>query len=216
MTLGSRAWYDFVRGLVKVTFFGSIGGLKTIHGERVPKDGPLIVAPNHLSVLDPPAIACAIQRRLNFMAKEELFRGIFGRLIASVGAFPVRRGEGDSEAIRRAMAMLESGRAVLIFPEGTRGDGESLLPLNRGVALMAKRTGAKVLPMGIVGTQRLLPKGSKKLKRGRITVVVGKPFTYEEATRDASGDPRIAFTHRLATDIVDLCREAGLDLRMPD
>src|SRR5436190_18063312 len=157
------AWYAFVLRLVRNGFFRLVtGGLRSIGEENIPKTGAVIFAPNHVSNLDPPAIACGTNKRqLAFMAKEELFKGPFGKLIASVGAFPVRRGEGDTEAIRKTIALLEEGRAVLVFPEGTRGDGKQLGPINRGVAMLAKRTNATVLPIGVVGTHVVAPKGGK-------------------------------------------------------
>ena len=149
------------------------------------------------------------------MAKEELFRHkLFGRFIGSVGAFPVKRGEGDTEAIRVAIAALQSGEAMLIFPEGQRGDGEHLQPINRGVAMLAKRTGAKIVPAGVVGTHIAWPRGSK-LKRHRITVAYGKPFTYEECAKGANErENRELFAAELQNRIAKLCEENGLKLKI--
>lgn len=147
------------------------------------------------------------------MAKEELFRGILGGLINSLGAFPVKRGEGDTESIRRAMSLLESGEAVLIFPEGTRGDGKHLQPLNKGVAMMAKRTGALVMPVAVVGTHIAWPKGQKKIKRNKITVAYGQPRSYAELATDETGkESREQFSKRLAEEIIAVCLSNGLPL----
>jgi 1-acyl-sn-glycerol-3-phosphate acyltransferase len=211
----ANAWYWFVRATVKWLFFKGSGGLRVSGKRNVPREGPLIVAPNHVSHLDPPVTACTLPRKLTFMAKEELFNNkLFGGLIGSLGAFPIRRGEGDTEAIRNAMMLLEKGHAVLVFPEGTRGDGAALLPLNRGVAMLAKRTGAKVLPVGIVGTHKKWPKGRSKPKWGRIHVLFGEPFTYEQmATSDSEKVNRETFTAELERRLLNLCREGGYDLR---
>jgi 1-acyl-sn-glycerol-3-phosphate acyltransferase len=189
--------------------FEALGGLRVVGAERVPLEGPLVVAPNHVSLLDPPIVGCASPRALCFMAKEELFRvPILGPLIRSLDAFPVRRGEGDTEAIRRAVGLLKAGHAVLVFPEGTRGDGEELLPISPGVAMLAKRTEAVVLPVGIVGTHVVWPKSRRGLRRARMTVVFGEPFRFS----DIPGG-RDAFAGELAARIAAACREGGLAVK---
>ncbi len=210
-------WYVFCRWLTKVFFIGPRGGLRSVGAENVPLSGALIVAPVHLSHLDPPAVACGTKRPLRFMAKEELFKvKVLGPLIRSLGAFPVKRGEGDTESIRYAMSCLEKGEAVLIFPEGTRGDGDTLLPINRGIAMIAKRTGAKVMPVGIVGTNVILPKGGAKKGKHLVTIVYGKPFTYDEACTGASEkENREIFAARLASEMVSLSQSAGSKLSLP-
>jgi len=207
-------WYHFILNLARIAFF-FLGGLKSVGGKNVPRKGPTIIAPYHVSHLEPPAVACATNRPLRFMAKEELFRNkLFGKFIASLGAFPVKRGEGDTEAIRLAIAALQNGEAVLIFPEGQRGDGEHLQPVNRGVAMLAKRTGAKVVPVGIVGTHIAWPRGSK-LKRHRITVAYGEPFTYDECAKGANErENRELFALELQNRIARLCEENGLSLKI--
>lgn len=212
MAKHNDGWYRFVNWLVRTVFFGAIkGGLESIDRPNVPKEGAVIIAPIHLSHLDPPATACAMpHRRLRFMAKEELFKGIFGKIIASLGAFPVHRGEGDTEAIRKSIAMLEAGEALLVHPEGTRGDAVHMLPINKGVAMLAKRTGAPVVPVGIVGSHIAMPRG-KKGRRHRIKVIFGKPFTYAEVAQGANDkEAKDAFTKVLAERIRALCNEHGL------
>ncbi len=158
-----------------------------------------------------------MKRQLTFMAKEELFRGFFGKLIRSLNAFPVRRGETDTQSIRKSIEFLNDGRALLIFPEGTRGEGKHLLPINRGVAMLAKRTGVPVVPVGIVGSHIILPKGQKKIKRHCLTLVYGEPFTYASVAVHASEkENREAFSQELARRIVALCASEGLTLGMPE
>jgi 1-acyl-sn-glycerol-3-phosphate acyltransferase len=211
----TTAWYWFVRNLVRYGLFKASGGLTTKGKSNVPRQGPLILAPNHVSHLDPPVIACTLPRKVTFMAKEELFRNkLFGGLIRSLQAFPVKRGEGDTEAIRKAIQFVEDGRALLIFPEGTRGDGVTMLPVNRGVVMLAKRTGAPVLPIGIVGTHKKWPKGSSKPKWGRVVVSYGKPFTYQEvATSPDEKVNREIFAHELSRRILELCNAEGMGLK---
>lgn len=218
MAKHNDGWYRFVNWLVRTVYFGAItGGLQSVGSENVPKTGAVIVAPVHVSHLDPPATGCAMpHRRLRFMAKEELFKGIFGKIIASLGAFPVHRGDGDTEAIRKSIAMLEDNEALLVHPEGTRGDGVKMNPINKGVAMLAKRTGAPVVPVGIVGSHIVMPRG-KKGKRHRIKVVFGKPFTYAEVAKGANEkEAREAFSIELAERIRRLCNENGWDLQPAD
>lgn len=209
-------WYAFVRWLVKTFYFGTHGGIRSVGLQNVPQKGPLLVAPVHISHLDPPAVACGMARRLRFMAKEELFQHpIFGRLIASLGAFQVKRGETDTESIRRAIALLEEGEAILIFPEGSRGDGETIQEMSRGVAMLAKRTKAPVMPVGIVGTNAVMPKGKFKGKKHMVTLVYGLPFLYEDvATSAVERQNRELFSEELQRRIVELCAANGMPLRI--
>jgi len=209
------AWYDFVRWLVRNTFFRWTGGLKGTGRENVPKEGAVIIAPYHVSNLDPPAVACTCPRRLNFMAKEELFKvPILGPIIRSLDAFPLKRGEGDMEAIRHAIAQLQAGKTIIIFPEGSRGDGISIQPMTKGATMLARKTNAMVVPVGIVGTHKILPKGQSKPKRGnKVTVAYGKPFSYAEIEQQYGKAAKEAFGHELQKRILELCRDHGLPLK---
>jgi 1-acyl-sn-glycerol-3-phosphate acyltransferase len=147
--------------------------LRVVGCELVPREGPLIVAANHVSYFDPPALGCVLPRELNFMAKKELFDiPLFGSLIRRYNAFPVDRGRGDVGAIKRTVEVLKAGNAVLIFPEGTRnrdiGRNQSR-SAESGVALLASLSGARVLPAYIEGTRRLRLFSS-------IKVIFGEPF----------------------------------------
>lgn len=209
----NRFWYRFARGLVRRVVLPLLGGLRVVGSERVPMSGPLLVAPIHLSHIDPPLVACASPRIVRFMAKEELFRPVLlGPLIGSLGAFPVRRGEGDTGAIRTAVEVLRSGEALLVFPEGTRGDGRTLGEVQPGIAMLAKRSGATVLPVGLCGTERVLPRGASRPRRARMTVVFGEPFRLEDLADDER-EARRLFAEEIARRVVAASREAGLDVR---
>jgi len=208
-------WYALVRWVIKNLYFGTHGGFRSVNQENLPLTGGVLVAPNHLSHMDPPAVACGTKRQLIFMAKEELFHvKAFGALISSIGAYPVKRGESDTESIRKTISLLEEGAAVLIFPEGTRGDGETMLDLNRGVAMLAKRTNAPVVPVGIVGTNVVMPKGKKSGGKAEVIVAYGKPFRYSDvATASTEKENRELFTQALQQSILTLCAENGLALK---
>jgi 1-acyl-sn-glycerol-3-phosphate acyltransferase len=212
-------WFAFCRWLVKVLIFKRTGRLITKGENNIPKTGAAIVAPVHVSHLDPPAVACACHRQMRFMAKEELFKNKFASwLISSLGAYKVRRGESDSESIRISIQMLSQGEALVVFPEGTRGDGKELQELSRGVAMLAKKTNAPVLPVGIVGTHTKLPASASKIGRGDVTVIYGTPFTYAEVAKGSNEkENRELFSQYLADRILELCNSEGMGLKgLPD
>lgn len=189
------------------------GGVSILGTKNVPMDGPLLVAPLHVSNLDPPLVGCTCPRPLRFMAKKELFAFPLGLLIRSLGAFPLDRESGDTAAIRLAISELKSGRAVLVFPEGTRGDGQTMGKIQGGISMLAKRSGAQVLPVGLAGTHHVWPKGQKWLKRAKMTVVFGEPFTYADIEASTEGDPRQAFAEELTTRIQQATVAGGLPIK---
>lgn len=123
--------------------------------ENIPQAGGVIIAANHLSLWDPPLLATFVPRPVHFMAKEELFSipGL-GWIIRRLNAFPVRRGAADRTAIRTAIAILEGGACLGLFPEGTRSKDGSLGPAEQGVALIAAKAGAIIVPAAIIGTNK--------------------------------------------------------------
>lgn len=206
-------WYRFVSWLMRVGYLGLMGGVR-VHGmENVPMSGAVIIAPVHVSFLDPPVLGGVCPRSLRFMAKEELFKGPLGALIRSLGAFPVKRGATDTAAVRLAIEELGKGRALIMFPEGQRGDAVTMQPIQSGMAMLAKKTGAQVVPVGLGGTNIMWPRGSKKIRRARITVVFGRPFTYADIKAGDDKEARRLFAERLGSDILRLTNEAGLPLK---
>jgi 1-acyl-sn-glycerol-3-phosphate acyltransferase len=154
--------------------------------DRVPRQGPLIVAANHINAIDPPLLSASIPRRIVFMAKEELFDSWFESIIVrGFGAFPVSKGRVDREAIKRASLVLSQSLALGMFPEGTRSFSRAQLqPAFRGAALLALRSRAPILPVGISGTERI--RGLKWLfTRPRLMVQIGEPFM----APDVDGEP---------------------------
>ena len=138
--------------------------------ENIPTDTTVIYACNHRSNADPPLLGCGARGRFAFMAKEELFRNkLFAWLIRSLGAFPVARGKGDTGVIDTAVERLDSGRSLMIFPEGTRSKDGKVGRGHTGAALIAARSGKHIIPVGIVF--------EGKLKfRTHITVKYGTPI----------------------------------------
>ncbi|NLX76981.1 MAG: 1-acyl-sn-glycerol-3-phosphate acyltransferase [Clostridiaceae bacterium] len=137
--------------------------------DNVPNEGPLLVCCNHISLLDMFLFACRMKRRVYFMAKKELFRiPVINIIIKALGAFPVNRGHGDLNAVKTTLHLLSEGKAVGIFPEGTRRNkARGKVRPKSGAVLFAVESGAPILPVGIFGNYRLF---------SRIKVVYGKPY----------------------------------------
>ena len=139
-----------LRMMFRFVFHWRIIGL-----ENIPPGGA-VLAPNHQSFWDIPLIALAVPRRVHFMAKEELFHvPVFGAIIRSLLAFPVKRGMPDRAAIRHAIGLLQSGELVVIFPEGTRTKTGELGKAEAGISLIVSKADTPVVPVGIVGTFRI-------------------------------------------------------------
>jgi 1-acyl-sn-glycerol-3-phosphate acyltransferase len=137
--------------------------------EQVPGEGPAILAPNHKNFLDPFFIGIVTPRPVRYMAKIELFRGVLGWLLLRLGAFPVRRGGADAEAIQTARTILSAGGVVVLFPEGTRIEApDALGSPHHGAGRLALETGAPVVPVAIVGTSHLWRGALPRAKRVQI------------------------------------------------
>jgi 1-acyl-sn-glycerol-3-phosphate acyltransferase len=166
-------WYEFWK-----RFFYLIARLAfrlKIEGrDHEPGTGPLIVAGNHASLLDPPLVGMCLRRQGAYMAKDELFSvPLLGAWLRSIGSFPVRRGTADRQAIRRSLELLQRGGVLVIFPEGTRSTDGRLRDPEPGAAMLALRTGVRVLPAAVVNSHRILPKGARWPRFEQVTVRFG-------------------------------------------
>jgi cytidylate kinase len=147
---------------------------------HVPATGPVLLVSNHSSVLDPPFVGGVAPRQLTFLAKAELFSlPGFGRLIYGLNARPVRREGADAAALRAALRVLEQGGALLVFPEGTRGEEGTLRPLKPGAALLAVLSGAPVVPVYVRGSGRAWPRGRWLPRPAKVVVTFGPPLRFE-------------------------------------
>jgi 1-acyl-sn-glycerol-3-phosphate acyltransferase len=175
-----RASNQFGRLLIGSSTRVSISGL-----EHVPKQGALILAANHISNADPPLIANwvtpSLGRPVHWMAKAEALQWpIAGQFLRMNGAFGIRRGAADTEAFRLAKSVLDDGRVLGTFPEGTRSPTGALQVAKAGVTLLALRSGAPVLPIGVIDTDLFWPRGRKLWRLGgRIAMRIGEPFVLE-------------------------------------
>jgi 1-acyl-sn-glycerol-3-phosphate acyltransferase len=154
--------------------------LESVGRQHVPAAGPVLLVSNHLSVLDPPLVGGASDRQLSFLAKAELFRiPLFGWLIRALNARPLRREGADASALREALRMLGEGRALLVFPEGTRGrEGDGLRAAKAGAGMLAVLSGAPVVPVYITGSGHAWPRGRRLPRRSRVTVRFGPPLSF--------------------------------------
>lgn len=157
--------------------------LEGLDRRDLPRTGPLIIASNHISNADPGLIGSwvspALGRQLHWLGKEESLRWpLLGWAIAENGVIGVRRGTGDIEAFRLARRVLDEGHVLVVFPEGTRSPTASLQEAKDGIAILALRSGAPILPIGIHGTEHFWPRGKLPWFRGGdVTLRVGAPFT---------------------------------------
>jgi 1-acyl-sn-glycerol-3-phosphate acyltransferase len=182
----SRVLYAFIRSFIE-PFLRLYFRMRISGAENIPDQGAAIIAPNHKSFFDSFFIALATRRHLRYMGKTELFEGRRGRFLVRLGAFPVRRGEADQDALDTARTILEQGGLLALFPEGTRvRDPEKLGTPKRGVARLALETGAPMIPTAITGTDHLWLGPIAKPKR--VQVAFSKPVTVEqfEATPEAA------------------------------
>lgn len=161
-----------VRGSNRILFRVTVEG-----PGRVPDAGPVIIAPVHRSFIDFWVASEVTRRRIFYMTKDSLWENrVLARVIPALGGFPVNREGADREALRRAQEVIDAGEVLVMFPEGTRREGTLVRDLHEGVAFLAARTGATIVPLGIGGSASVMPKGSHLPRPHHIHVVVGEPI----------------------------------------
>jgi len=186
MSLITRLYRKGVILLDRFLTFIYIRSVEVEGVENVPRQGPLILASNHLNNADPPMIALAIPRHPTFMAKQEMFGWpILGLGIRLYGAFPVRRFEADLAALRKATERVRQGEMLVMFPEGTRSRTGSMRKAHPGTAMIALRAGAPILPVAITGTETVRWPWLflRPFMGPRVRVVIGRPFFLPEVER---------------------------------
>jgi 1-acyl-sn-glycerol-3-phosphate acyltransferase len=164
--------------------------------EHIPKSGPVVLAANHRSFLDPFVIGTCLRRPIYYVAKKELFhRRISGWFLSRLGAFPVNRDRGDAEMMQTARAILDRGDCVLIFPEGTRVRPGPLAAPRRGVARLALEAGAPIVPVAVRGTEDV--RRGFRIRPKKIRIIVGRALTFDGAEADPSPQLAEAVTDRV-------------------
>lgn len=179
------AWWDVAERTAEI-ILRTLWHVRVDGAHRVPRSGPVIIASNHQSYLDPVLTGMAARdRQVGYLAKQELFSfGPFGRLIASFGAIPLKE-RSDMAAIRTAITELQAGRCIVIYPEGGRCSAGEIEPFQRGIALIVRRTRVPVVPMALDGAFEVWPP-SQGLPRplGRLSVSVGEAIAADTLLSD--------------------------------
>ncbi|MTH52193.1 1-acyl-sn-glycerol-3-phosphate acyltransferase [Bacillus mangrovi] len=163
--------YNFGKGLI-LTLFKPVYRMK-VHGkENFPKTGAVLLCSNHIDNLDPPIVGACTPRKVHFMAKEELFKiPVLGKILDNVGAFPVKRGLSDREALRKGLKVLKDGEVLGLFPEGTRSKDGKLGKGLAGAGFFALRSDAVVMPCAVIGPYKPFR---------RVHIYFGKPLNVNE------------------------------------
>jgi 1-acyl-sn-glycerol-3-phosphate acyltransferase len=151
--------------------------------ENIPTDTPYVLAPVHRSNVDFALVSLVTRRRMRYMAKDSLWKSkLLGWFISTLGAFPVHRGNPDREALRTCVDMIHRGEPLVMFPEGTRCSGPVVQELFDGPVYVAGKTQVPIIPMGIGGSEAMMPRGSKLIRPVKLTLVVGAPLAPPVAT----------------------------------
>jgi 1-acyl-sn-glycerol-3-phosphate acyltransferase len=177
-------------------------GLFHVSGTRnVPLQGPLIICANHSGTIDPPMVPAFVPRNDTWsMAKSEYFKGpLIAFWFRQYHAFPVVRHSADRNALRTAFDLLKAGKALIIYPEGTRVESGALAIPEPGAGFIAQKAGCPVLPIGLVGTRECLPKGARWPRRVPVSVTFGEPFLVLSKRADGT-----KITHQEASDAIML------------
>ena len=160
-------FYKTVRGAARV-LFSLIYRIEIEGKEHLPRKGKTIVSPNHFSLMDPIIIGAFLPRKVNFMAKEELFSNrLFASILNKLGVFPVKRSGADIGAIRTALKILNNGDIFCIFPEGTRSKAGEILEAKPGSAMIAIKAQSPIIPVAIIGDYKLFSK---------VKIIMGEPI----------------------------------------
>jgi len=187
-----RFWYAMVQRLVR-WYYLLLFGVRVYGRERVPLEGALILACNHVSVSEPPLVGSFTPREMYFAAKRQLFGFPLGIVLRYVNAIPIRRSGSDKEAVKILSGALKEGKGILIFPEGTRTVNPEEANIKAGVGMLAMLGGADVLPVRVDGT---LNHRKAFLHRGTMTITYGEVIRVSELLKDDL--PRRELYHLIA------------------
>ncbi|HEX2381871.1 MAG TPA: lysophospholipid acyltransferase family protein [Acidimicrobiales bacterium] len=181
-TTASKPLGPIARVLYSVIRAAILGGAKLlgrveVHGADNVPAGAFVLAPVHRSNIDFGLASLVTTRRLRYMAKDSLWKSKpLGNFVSFLGAFPVSRGAADREALRTCIDVIEAGEPLVMFPEGTRRSGPVIEELFDGPAYVAAKTQVPIVPVGIGGSEAMMPKGSKLLKPSKLVIVIGEPL----------------------------------------
>jgi 1-acyl-sn-glycerol-3-phosphate acyltransferase len=175
-TRGTRISYALVRGLIKLVAI-LLGRVTVIGAEKIPTEGAYVLAPVHRSNIDFALTSIITRRPMRYMGKDSIWKSkLLGRFVSMLGAFPVHRGSADRDAVKACTSIVEGGNPLVMFPEGTRCSGPVIEEMFDGTAYVAARAGVPIVPLGIGGSEAMLPKGAKLPRRSKLVLVVGDPI----------------------------------------
>jgi len=209
-TRGTRLSYGFVRGLFALVF-KLLGRVEVIGLDKVPTTGAFVLAPVHRSNVDFALTSLVTTRPMRYMGKDSIWKSrLLGRFVTMLGAFPVHRGTADRDALKACTDIVSGGSPLVMFPEGTRQSGRTVQELFDGTAYVAAKAGVVIVPMGIGGSEAMMPKGAKWLHRSKLVLVIGNPIPAPPRTENGRL-PRSAIasvTWRLHEELQELFDEA--------
>ena len=173
--------------------------------ENVPKEGAFLLASNHLSFLDPPALGCRLPRNLHYFARDSLFKGLLGMFIRSLNSIPVNRSQLDLATLRRVLKVLKEGHPLLVFPEGTRSEDGRLGEGKKGLGMLAAKAQVPVLPARIFGAYEIMGKGKAVPRIGRkLRLRYGPLLKFNELDPGGKGGERY---EKISQSVMDAIRE---------
>lgn len=199
-------WIYWSGWLIFRCAFRSLFGLRVRGGERLLREGPVLVVSNHQSFLDPPLIGTLYEDEMHFLARKTLFKGGFKWLYRQWNSIPVDQEKPDMSSLKTIIRLLKEGHRVLVFPEGARTMDGSLGEAQPGVGLIAVKAGVPIQPIRIRGARKALPRGSGRIRLERIEVHIGEPIRLSDAElRELKGKDGYAKTaDRLMAAIAEL------------
>jgi 1-acyl-sn-glycerol-3-phosphate acyltransferase len=209
-TRGTRVSYAIVRALILVVA-KLIGRVTIVGSAKVPTDGAFVLAPVHRSNVDFALASLVTKRPMRYMGKDSIWKSrALGRFVSMLGAFPVHRGTADRDALQACTDIVNGGSPLVMFPEGTRRTGPVVEELFDGTTYVAAKTGVPIIPVGIGGSEAMMPKGAKLLRPSKLVLVVGDAIPAPARTEQGRM-PRSAvsaLTQRLHGDLQGLFDEA--------
>ena len=202
---GSESFYWSVRNVLfisyKILFRFRHYGSANVPGKKDPRG--VILAPNHASYLDPPALGVSLSRRVTFLAKDYLFKhGFVGWILRGIGAYPIKSDSGnDFRSIRDLVRILKQGACVAIFPEGTRSGDGALREPESGIGFLAMKSGAWVMPVYIQGSYEAMPRGASGVRMSPVKIFYGEAFLATEERFGSDGDAYRAVSRHIMAEI---------------
>ncbi|MFZ6002654.1 MAG: lysophospholipid acyltransferase family protein [Actinomycetota bacterium] len=188
---GTRISYGIVRGIF-VVLFKLFGRVQVIGSEKIPQAGAFVLAPVHRSNIDFALTSLVTTRPMRYMGKDSIWKSkLLGRFVSMLGAFPVHRGSPDRDALRACADIVNGGSPLVMFPEGTRRTGPVVEDLFDGTAYVAAKCGVPIVPVGIGGSEAMMPKGAKLPRPSKLVLLVGDPIPAPART-EAGRMPRSA------------------------